>query len=144
MVQDPLSSGDSTIVGSHGVMTAAGGGFIAGMYNQVTSCTLCAAVGINVHLSANNTLALGMSNTPEMVITAGKVKLNAALVLDPHPLQIVAAAFSSLGTCNSGTEGSMAAVTDSTTNTWGATISGSGTNHVLAYCDGTNWTVMGK
>lgn len=41
-------------------------------------------------------------------------------------------------------EGMMAAVTDSTTNTWGATITGSGTNHVLAYYDGTNWTVGAK
>jgi len=38
-----------------------------------------------------------------------------------------------------------AAVTDSTTNTWGAAITtGGGSNHVLAYCDGTNWTVAAK
>lgn len=41
-------------------------------------------------------------------------------------------------------EGQIASVTDSTTNTWGATITGTGGFHVLAYCDGTNWTVMGK
>jgi hypothetical protein len=27
---------------------------------------------------------------------------------------------------------------------WGATITGSSTNHVLAHCDGTNWTIAGK
>lgn len=43
--------------------------------------------------------------------------------------------------CSSNTEGSMAAVTDSNTSTWGATISGGGSSHVLAYCDGTHWTV---
>jgi hypothetical protein len=53
--------------------------------------------------------------------------------------------FSSLGTCNSGVEGSIRPVTDAPTSTIGATISaGSGSNHVLAYCDGTNWTVMAK
>jgi hypothetical protein len=52
--------------------------------------------------------------------------------------------FSALPTCNSGQEGSIAPVTDSTTNTWGATITGSGSDHVLAYCDSANWTVMGK
>lgn len=52
--------------------------------------------------------------------------------------------YASLAACASGTEGTTAAVTDSTTNTWGATISGSGTDHVLAYCDGTNWTVAAK
>jgi len=41
-------------------------------------------------------------------------------------------------------EGMMVPVTDSTTNTWGATITGGGSNHVLAYYDGTNWTVAGK
>ena len=41
-------------------------------------------------------------------------------------------------------EGMLVAVTDSTTATWGATITGGGANHVLAYYNGTNWTVAGK
>jgi hypothetical protein len=41
-------------------------------------------------------------------------------------------------------EGTTVAVTDSTTATWGATITGGGANHVLAYYNGTNWTVAGK
>ena len=52
--------------------------------------------------------------------------------------------FSTLPTCNSGTEGWLYPVTDSNTVTWGATIAGSSTNHVLAYCDASNWTVAGK
>ena len=52
--------------------------------------------------------------------------------------------FSALPAAGSSIEGAVAAVTDSTTNTWGTTIAGGGTNHVLAYCDGTNWTVAGK
>lgn len=38
-------------------------------------------------------------------------------------------------------EGMLVAVTDSSTATWGATITGGGANHVLAYYNGTNWTV---
>jgi hypothetical protein len=38
----------------------------------------------------------------------------------------------------------MQPVSDSTSTSWGATITGGGANHVLAYCDGTNWTVMAK
>lgn len=38
-------------------------------------------------------------------------------------------------------EGMMVPVTDSNTATWGATIAGGGSNHVLAYYNGTNWTV---
>jgi hypothetical protein len=52
--------------------------------------------------------------------------------------------FSTLAACSSGIEGRQATVTDSTTNTWGATITGLGSNHVLAYCDGTSWTVAAK
>jgi hypothetical protein len=53
--------------------------------------------------------------------------------------------FSTLTACSSTIEGETAAVTDSNTATWGATITAGGsTNHVLAYCDGTNWTVAAK
>ena len=41
-------------------------------------------------------------------------------------------------------EGSFAAVTDSTTDAWGAPVAGGGNLHVLVYSDGVNWTVMGK
>lgn len=41
-------------------------------------------------------------------------------------------------------EGMMVSVTDSSTAIWGATITGSGANHVSAYYNGTNWTVAGK
>lgn len=52
---------------------------------------------------------------------------------------IVPVAFSGLGTCNAGTEGSSVPITNSNTNTPGATISGTGTNHGYAHCNGTNW-----
>ncbi len=41
-------------------------------------------------------------------------------------------------------EGMVVAFSDSNTATWGATIAGSSTNHVLGYYNGTNWTVIGK
>jgi hypothetical protein len=46
--------------------------------------------------------------------------------------------FASLTGCSGTIEGTVASVTDSSTATWGAAITGSSTNHVLAYCDGTN------
>jgi hypothetical protein len=39
--------------------------------------------------------------------------------------------------------GQMALVSDSNTVTWGATIAGGSTSNVLAYFNGTNWTVAG-
>lgn len=51
-----------------------------------------------------------------------------------------AIAFASLPT---GVQGMVAHVSDSTTATWGATIAGGGSNKVLAFYNGTNWTVAG-
>lgn len=41
-------------------------------------------------------------------------------------------------------EGMIRGFTDSNVNTWGSSIAGGGTNHVLGYYDGTNWTVVGQ
>ena len=59
-------------------------------------------------------------------------------------LRIDPSAFGNLPGCGSGTQGTLKPVSDSNTDTWGATITGGGSNHVLAYCDGTNWTVAAK
>ena len=59
-------------------------------------------------------------------------------------LQLDPTLFANLPRCASGTEGTQKPVSDSTTKTWGATITGGGSDHVLAYCDGTNWTVAAK
>jgi hypothetical protein len=52
--------------------------------------------------------------------------------------------FASYPRCSSAVESATAAITDSTTNTWGAMITGGGSHHVLGYCDGTSWTVAAK
>jgi len=51
---------------------------------------------------------------------------------------------SAIPACSSTFAGSTRAVSDSTTNTWGVTAAGGGSNHVAVYCDGTNWTVYAK
>lgn len=52
--------------------------------------------------------------------------------------------FSALLAASSTIKGAMACVSDSNTAVWGATIAGGGANNVLAFCNGTNWTVFGK
>jgi len=59
-------------------------------------------------------------------------------------LRIDPTAFGNLPKCSAGTQGMLKPVSDSITTTWGATITGGGSDHVLAYCDGTNWTVAAK
>jgi len=55
-----------------------------------------------------------------------------------------AATFAGLETCSATNAGAYASVTDSSVNTWGTTITGGGSNKVLAFCNGSNWTVAGK
>ena len=84
--------------------------------------------------------AWGTNTAEDTTLTrpaAGIVKSNGAL-------QTSATTFATLPACNGTNEGMMRAITDSATATWGATITGSSTNHVLAYCDGTGWTVAAK
>ncbi len=52
-------------------------------------------------------------------------------------------AFSTLPACGAypSTEGLTNAVSDSTTSVLGATVTGGGSSHVQAYCNGTNWVV---
>jgi hypothetical protein len=58
--------------------------------------------------------------------------------------QVAPKTFAKLVAASSTLRGCIACVTDSSTATWGATITGGGSNVVLAFCNGTNWTVMGK
>lgn len=62
------------------------------------------------------------------------VNENASITLHP-------AAFSTYGSCSAGTEGSIAAVTDSSVNTFGTVVTGGGSNHIKMYCNGTSWVV---
>lgn len=52
--------------------------------------------------------------------------------------------FASVPACSGGLETAETDITDSTTATWGATVTGGGANHVKIRCNGTNWTVVGK
>lgn len=58
------------------------------------------------------------------------------------PTKVSPVPFSALGPCNANSEGTERPTIDSTTNGWGAVITGGGKFHVKAYCDGTNWTVF--
>jgi hypothetical protein len=98
------------------------GAGILGVYNDSTH-------GVGLSVTTDGTL--------QVLTRAGAD----TAILRAATLRRTPVAFASLPT---GAEGMTASVTDSTTATWGATISGGGANHVLAYHNGTNWTVAGK
>lgn len=106
--------------------------------------------------SQNNTYHVVDSTGAELLLTMGTaVTLSPiadqtiagpfGLVFAPGGyVQVKAVLFSQLPAASSSLEGVVRAVSDSNTATWGATIAGGGSNHVLAYCNGTNWTVAAK
>lgn len=57
------------------------------------------------------------------------------------PVQLLKVTYATLPGCAAGTEGSLIAISDSNSAVFNATITASGANHVMAYCDGTNWKV---
>lgn len=54
-------------------------------------------------------------------------------------VRLAAKTVATLPTCNSGTEGSLAYVTDATAATYNATLTGGGSIKIKAFCNGTNW-----
>jgi hypothetical protein len=94
---------------------------------------------VNANSSLLDLLLSGNATLPALL--AGSIQTNG---LPPHTIQLPPENFSVLVgvyPCNSGNEGMWASVNDSTVNTWGSTITGGGSFHEPAYCDGTNWTV---
>ncbi len=167
-----LVAGDCVSIGSSGDLVDAGagcgsggGGGVTTVSNGGTGLTSGASGGVpyfsgvttmaSSALLALNTVVVGgglggapkttgvtvdVSNnmgTPGTLSTGVGSGLSGSLMPKPGTL-------SQAGTCSGAAEGTIAPITDSTTVTWGATITGSGVNHVLGYCDGTQWTVMAK
>jgi hypothetical protein len=101
------------------------------------------AIGYNAGAQGNGSDKLYIDNSSTTSPLIGGDFLARTLIFSGTP-QIATLTYSGLTTCNSSSEGSMRPLTNSATSTLGAVISGSGSSHVLAYCDGTNWTVMAK
>ena len=96
-----------------------------------------------VGTSYSDSAASGTSMQPPFVTGTGSTILNSRSVSAPL-FQAMPSTFSNLAACATNLIGRMATVSDSTTNTWGNTITGGGADVVLAFCDGANWTVYGK
>lgn len=102
-----------------------------GVYGFTSSTGCCVANDTGMSKVSAGIIAFGNGTSGN---TTGTIQL-AQTTMTP-------AVFSALATCVAGLEGSERALTDSTTATFNATITGGGTNHVHAYCNGTNWVVQ--
>jgi hypothetical protein len=130
-------AGDLTLGGSLATGGNSGAGFTPG------DVLIARASGNVGQLLLGGTVA-----GPKTGIVGGNTSLdlyfNQAIAFQVYNanVRLRALAFSNLPAASTVT-GALAAVTDSTTIVWAATITGGGTNNVLAYSNGTNWTVAG-
>lgn len=92
--------------------------------------------GYGLYLSANP--SAGMTGSRYGIYQAGTNDLNILF----GTLKLNGILFANLPA--SPTAGMVRTITDSNTIVWGATIAGGGANTVLAFYDGTNWTVFAK
>jgi hypothetical protein len=101
------------------------------------------SLSFNIRLRAASSINLEGILTPitPNVYTAGQPSFEFKTV-HTYTVQHVGVPFASLPAAP--VAGMTAYVTDSTTAVWGAVIAGLGGNKVLAFYNGTNWTVAGK
>lgn len=119
------------------------------------------AVGSNSGVIANN---YGILVETPVIRATGTLQHNYGLYIqdqtsagsgtntEPHGIYVAKGGIqhapttrASLPSCSAAYDGTIWPVTDSDTVTWGDTVvHTTGTSHVLAYCDGTNWTVAAK
>ena len=110
-----------------------------------TGVTTSGAANCNSNLDDGSTAA----NTLTYAGSAGvAAKSFTSTGSAPGRLQLYAATYATIVAaypCNSGNKGNYAEFTDSTTNTWGASITtGGGSYEVGGHCNGTNYTVFSQ
>ena len=128
---------------------------LSGTLNGSPICTTangaCASGGVSgqtagfVPLAGSATTITADAPIDYNVTNDGAVTITKPVIINTggpvNSAQLGSNVFSALPACTSGAEGTLAPVTDSTTATYGATITGGGTNYVLAFCNGSTWAV---
>lgn len=92
---------------------------------------------------ANPILSTPLSNYATQSINSD-LTLNNFKLTTIGSITLVPVLFNALPACTGSTEGRVYSITDSSTIIWGAIVTGGSTGHIMAYCDGSNYTVMGK
>jgi hypothetical protein len=129
-----LVSGPSFTSGMAGnYVDIAGAWYKVSTYNSPTSITLTS--------SAGNQTSAGFQYAPgggvDFSVNDGNGWHCCGLGSGPYPLGVFPA-------CSSGATGRHVYVSDATAQTWGATVSGGGSDYVEAACDGSNYTTVAK
>lgn len=97
-------------------------------YLQTTNSSVAIASTFNAAYTGAPVFDLSTWSATAAPITA----TNTGFLISP-------VAFASLPACAAGLEGESRAVNNSNTATYNAAVAGGGTNHIVAYCNGTSW-----
>lgn len=130
-----------------GVLTLGTGNGYSGVLNFVGSGANTVGIGVTTGGAGGYTIRLPAANSTangQVLSHFGGLGASDPVLVWSDQAQVAVVAVAGLPACNNATEGMERGVTDSNTATWGATVAAGGANHVLAYCDGTLWTVAGK
>lgn len=96
----------------------------------------------NAFLIGGGSTLTGINTSQSSYILSGAIySIAGALVSANIQAQVVAVA--SLPTCNAAAEGSIYGVNNSNSTTFNATVAGGGANHVMVYCNASNWVIGG-
>lgn len=120
----------------------------AAVFEKVTDLVaIMDAAAVYVVTGSTPDNGIGEDGQTALKLNAGPwkswVKVTGVWVLQPSVVGVATADIYA-NRPTSPVEGMLFAFTDSNTNTWGAVIADSGTNHVLGYFNGTAWTVAAK
>lgn len=130
-----------TIICPGGVFSGLGGtGTVTHTAGALTALHLMLGNGASDSKVDSVALTDGAGNMTAASYTTANTAVASVVQITPNTHNTV----TGIGTCNSAAEGSIAPVTDASVNTWGSTPSGGGTDHVLLYCSGAAWKVMGQ
>ena len=114
-----------------------------GAINATTSTFSGAGVGGTTGLKCSNSGVGNFTSVDPNTIFPGDVKCGASLLVGGT--RMLFQVFTAYPACSSSTAGMIAAISDSTTTTWGANVTvGGGGSPILALCDGGNYTVFAK
>jgi hypothetical protein len=163
-----LTAGQVMIVTGAGTLGPAAGTTISGgTLNQLTSTIYTANTangryqvsGPNAGCSSVVPFGMGTAATqsgmgflnPGVVFCASALELGrwtagiftAGTVANPAIFRLIPILTNNIPTCNSANEGSQASIMDASAATNGTVLAGGGSNHVLVYCTGTAWRILG-
>jgi len=139
-----LFSGCSGVLylGADGACHAPGGGGGSGTVTVVGAGNLISTACV----TGGGSQALQTPNANCTIDSSGNIKTSGTIEsgvgsTDPGMQVLLPATVATLPTCNSGSAGGRASVTDATATTFLSIVAGSGSNKVPVFCDGAAWRI---